>query len=244
MQNLLAKSAVIALLAGGFAFTGDAGRFFSRGKGILDATTVPTHDRGTDARPEGGAPSSPTPVERQAEPAVPAQAPAPPPPPEPAAEQGSSAPRVTAASSPPPDAPVGSPVVVAPLPADGPSRVAIDALAPGDRIVVWIGRGAGRGRIESVAFDLVDVASGDAVELRHGPAGDDAARFSPRRRVRLAGAVRDGLLGSGPPEPRTIVRGRSLRLEMPDVHGTGRATVETIGPVAAIDIVRTPAAGP
>ena len=43
MRTVLAKCCVLALIAGGFALTGDAGRVFARGRRVLESTTLPSH---------------------------------------------------------------------------------------------------------------------------------------------------------------------------------------------------------
>lgn len=249
MQNFLARCAVLALLAGGFAFTGDVTRLLTRGRGILHATTIP------HAAPPSAPETRPEPVTApQAEagsaaptdllPAMPPAPPAPPPGPAegaPADQEPVSPP----AAERPVDAPVGAPVPTT-IPAGGPETVTIAALAPGDRVVVWIGRASGRARAAAIAFDIVDPATGDAIEVRHAPATDDAATLAPHRRVTLVGSVGGGWLGRASVTAGRIGRGQSLRIEprSPGAADDRGAPQETIGPVVAIDVVRSPTTVP
>lgn len=246
MRSFLAKCTVLALLAAGFAFTGDAGRFLARGRGVLEATTVPRNPLAEDA---------PAPAQAPAPAATPAQAPSAPAraqaPSAPAHAQAPSAPaddppRVEgppASPRPPDDAPVGQ-GHASRIPADGPDSVSIRTLAAGDRIVVWIRRGADRGGVEAVTFDVVDPAGGDAIETRGGADEARQASLAPRRRVRIAGSVAEGFFGAGAAGAAdgTIRRRRSVAITPIDTRGAaeGPAAPERLGPVVAIEVVRRP----
>lgn len=230
MRSLFAKCTVLALLAGGFAFTGDAGRFLARGRGVLEATTVPRSPLPDDAPQAAAAPSS---APAGSSPAPAAQAPAAP------AQAG--APAQAAA---PDDAPVGQ-GRTSRIPADGPDAVTIASLAAGDRIVVWIRRGADRAGVEAVTFDLVDPTGGDAIETRGGTDEPQRASHAPRRRVRIAGSIPEGLFSAGPKAAADgrIQRRRSIAVTPIDQRGTPAQPVpapEKLGPVMAIEVVRGP----
>ena len=197
MQSLLAKLAAVALLGAGFAVTGDLRRLAERGSRLLNSTAVPTG--GSDA------------VEAQ-------PAPGPPPTPAPAPTiqepQGSPAPH--------PDAPLGRPVDAPRLPMSTLDTVDLRSLVPGARVTVWIGTPPG-----PVAFDIVDPASGEALE--QAPALAAGGRQAVSRRLRLEGP---------PSRPTRIDRGGTLRLiPLGIAHGSRPAgPAETLGPVRAIEV--------
>lgn len=55
MRILSAKCCVLALIAGGFAITGDAARVFARGRRVLESTTLPSHAADSPAEPTAAA---------------------------------------------------------------------------------------------------------------------------------------------------------------------------------------------
>ena len=248
MHNFLAKCAILALLAGGFAFTGDATRLLRRGRGILDATTIPTpapaiaaEDPPAPAASDSGPAAdtlSPEAAAGVSAPALPTRpsglVEAAPTAPEPAVPASGAA---TGAPARPADVPVGAPVS-ATIPAGGPRAVLLSDLAPGDRVIVWIGKSSGRGRATMVGFDIVDPATGDAIELRHASGAENQATLAPFRRVRIAGSIGAGFLGSTPIDRGRIVCRKSLCVETLD--GTAAAdskrVAEPTGPVVAIAI--------
>ena len=238
MQNFLAKCVILAFLAGGFAFTGDATRVLRRGRGILDATTIPNATPAPSAQePPRAAPDAGLNEAASGLPGpsllAPSQAPA-----DAASVPTEQAAELAEQPAPrPSDAPVGAPVSMS-IPAGGPQAVDVPGLSAGDRVTVWIGTATGRGRATMVAFDIVDPATGDAVELRHASGGANQATLAPFRRVRIAGNVAPGLLGPGPVEPGRIVSRRSLCLEAPRGSEPARtgAVRETTGPVVAIAV--------
>lgn len=159
MNDLLARVAVIAVIAGGFAATGDLGWLVGRTTKLLDARTIPGATAGDppSATPVATAEASPMPA---AAPEKPVRPPAPPVP-------------VTSPQA------LGTP---APLPPSGggPDRVDFAALAPGDRVRVWAGLSSRGGRPRCLVLDVVDPASGEA--LAHGDG------IAPRRVMLSAGA--------------------------------------------------------
>lgn len=232
MRSFLAKCTVLALLAGGFAFTGDAGRFLARGRGVLESTTVPRSPLAEDAPGPAQAPApavTPAPAPSAPAPSAPADDP-------PRGERPPASPR------PPDDAPVGQ-GQASRIPADGPDSVSVGTLAAGDRIVVWIRRGADRGGVEAVTFDVVDPAGHDVIETRGGTDEPHLATHAPRRRVRIAGSVSEGLFGTAATgADGTIHRRRSFAVTPIEQRGRvqGPAAPERIGPVVALEVVRRP----
>lgn len=236
MRTFLAKCSAVALIAGGFALTGDAGRLLARGRGVIDATTIP----------QAAAPPAPAPPVASDAPAGAEAESAATPPVQPATAPASAA--SAPVSPPPPDAPIGSPAPRFVPGGAGQTSVNVTALSPGDRILVWIARGAARDTVAPLAFDVVDPATGDAIELRHASGDDRLSPLAPRRRVRLEGSVRQGLFAgsrSAPAGGRIDVQ-RALVLSSIDARGTARSatTSETIGPVVALRVVPAASAAP
>lgn len=215
MQSLLARCFALALIAGGFALTGDVARLVERGRRVIEG-------RGT----QRGARSQP--AEATAGPAAAPQADPPPAPTEPpaVADAASSAarPRDPAA-----DDPVGRRVAVPSPPPGGPAAIEPRALAVGDRVLVWL-RPEGRANREGdlVALDIIEPVSAEALLHRHAAlayADQGGVQAAPRRVVIGAGSA------------ARISRGDRLRLA--PVHGVnGRGGLEDLGAVIAIDIVR------
>lgn len=249
MQNFLAKCAILAFLAGGFAFTGDATRIVRRGRGILDATTIPDTAAGAGAAAPATAPAS-APLAPATAPTGAANGDISPSPParsavatdDAASSPESFGPATAAETGPrtsprPSDAPVGAPIETT-IPAGGPGAVTLGGLAPGDRVILWIGRASGRGRATMVAFDLVDPLTGDAIEMRHASGEEHQATLAPFRRVRITGSVGAGFLGAVQVDRGRIECRKSLCLAPLDgtAADAGRRQ-ETTGPVVAITIV-------
>jgi len=246
MRNFLGKCCVLGLIAGGFAFTGDAGRLLARGKGVIEATTVPIDASAEPSSPPPGE-ATPRPSDHTLTPAVAAgPVPLPPPPDDLAVPLGGTAlpSEPTPGALPSADAPVGTPIAINPPPIDAPSSVEIGRLAPGDRVVVWIGGKQGRGRPlgTTIAFDVVDPKSGEVLELRHPGTTANAAQFAPCRRLRVVGSVAEGLLGPSTASlsAATIVRKQFLRLAPVAANGQPAQSnaIETIGPVLAVTVTR------
>lgn len=237
MRTFLAKCSAVALIAGGFALTGDAGRLLARGRGVIDATTIP----------QAAAPSAPAPPVVSDAPAVVEAESAATPPAQPATAPASAASSLPA-SPPPPDAPVGSPAPRFVPGGTAQTTVHVTALSPGDRILVWIGKNAARGTVAPLAFDVVDPVTGDAIELRHASGDDRRSPLAPRRRVRLEGSLQQGMFAGS---RSALVGGRidvqrALVLSSIDPPGTARssATSETIGPVVGLRVVPASSAVP
>jgi len=229
MQSFLAKCAALGIVAGGFTLTGDLGRLADRGRRLIEATGVPTDGSPGHAEPAaaavapaGAAPSA----------AAPAPAPVPAVPAQPAAAAHAAAPPAKPQVRPlsgdaPADAPIGRPVP--PLPSSGGvAAVDLRQIAPGSRVLVWVRRpGAavlGHGDRELIALDVIDPATGEALEHRPAAVGDRSPSHAVPRRVAVAAD-----------QPGRIARGDTLRLApVRGVNGTG--SVEEIGRVLAIDL--------
>lgn len=222
MQSFLAKCAALGIVAGGFALTGDLGRLAARGRRLLDATGVPAY--GSVGRTETAAGQALLPA------VSPGRAPAPAEQPPAAKPQARPLPGDTVADAPadtPADAPVGRPVP--PLPSSGGvAAVDLRQIAPGGRVLIWVRRpGAaaiGQEDRELIALDVIDPATGEALEHRPAAVGDRSPSHAVPRRVAVATA-----------QAGRIARGDTLRLSpVRGVNGTG--TVEEIGRVLAVEI--------
>lgn len=228
MRAFLARCAAVGLIVGGFALTGDAGRLLARSRGVIEATTIPQATDSAAPLPSGG-----TPTDGRS--AVAAAAPA--------SEPGSSATapasseRSGSAIDHAADAPLGSaPSRIVPD-RSARSSLGIASLAPGDRILVWLGRGSPRATAP-LAYDVVDPATGDAIEVGHAAGDDRLAAHAPRRRVRLEGSTRRSTFtrSESAIDAGRIEVDRWLRLSAVGSHA---APSETIGPVVAIQVVPT-----
>ena len=227
MQSFLAKCAALGIVAGGFAVTGDLGRLADRGRRLLDATGVPTD--GSAGHAEAAAAALPSAVA-----ARPAASPGEPPAivvqPAPAAQSAAPAAKPQArplSGDAPADAPVGRPV--APLPSSGGvAAVDLRQIAPGGRVLVWVRRpgtaAAGHEDRELIALDVIDPATGEALEHRPAAVGDRSPSHAVPRRVAVA-----------TDQAGRIARGDMLRLApVRGVNGTG--AVEQIGRVLALEL--------
>jgi len=220
MQSFLARCCLLAVLAAGFVCTGDAARLLRTAGRLLNATHVPglTPAPGARAALAHGVAAAP--------PAAPGTSAAGSPPP----AAGGALPLPLDPSPPAatgPDAPVCRPI--GPPPADGPASIRLADLAPGARVLVWIGHGSRRDPlrpVEVIALDVIDPVTGEALEYRHAGTGTDDGSPLPPRRVRLPGG--------------TISRGGNL--ERVPVHGVHRQPEgwgpERIGPVLAVSPAR------
>lgn len=183
MNDMLARVAVIAVIAGGFAATGDLGWLVGRTTKLLDARTIPgaTAANPPSATPAATAEASPMPPmtpEKPVRPPVPVAAP-------------------QALGTPAPLPPSGG----------GPDRVDFASLAPGDRVRVWAGLSSRGGRPRFLVLDVVDPASGEA--LAHGDgiaprrvmlfagAGGSIVRGRPLA-LAVAGIARDPATSASP----------------------------------------------
>jgi hypothetical protein len=233
MQSFLAKLAALAFVAGGFLLTGDLGRLVDRGRRVIEGRSAPAAgpsgasdvaaaraDDMADAVAGAAAPKKPADTAPLAPPAAPAGPVAPTEPPAAAPPRGPAS-----------DAPVGRRVAVPPPPATGPTSVEPRELAAGDRVLVWVrkaGRSAGAA-YDMVALDIVDPGSAEALLHRHAALvldGRTRVEAAPRRVV-IGAAGAPGIARNAP-------------LSVTPLHGVnGAGRPETLGPVAAIEIVRT-----
>jgi hypothetical protein len=150
MQSFLARCCLLAVLAAGFVCTGDAARLLRTAGRLMNSTHVPGITRATGARGDVARGDS------AEAPVAPVTSAAGSPPP--AAGGGLPLPLDP---SPPsatgPDAPVSRPI--GPPPADGPASIRVADLAPGARVLVWIGHGSRRDPlrpVEVIALDVID----------------------------------------------------------------------------------------
>lgn len=253
MRTLLAKCCVLALLAGGFAFTGDAGRVFARGRRVLESTTLPRDaveaplDHPHELAPSPtDMPSAPrvdvVPPESAGPPVTTAAEPAPP------SASTESPPTLT-----PADAPIGTPIMPTSPPATSPETIDLPTLSPGDRVIVWVGRGGartGRGGSRTIALDIIDPATAEVLEQGHVGAGEQGQNHAPLRRIRILGTVTEGFFGGLTPTGPAgrITRGQSLRIVPVELsasqQGFGATGVEVIGPVRAMAVARATTAVP
>ena len=169
MHGFFSKIMALGIVAAGFFLTGDL-------HWVMDRV-------GGWARGEVAEPPAAEPATVAAGPAVPLEPAAPPPqPPAPVAE--AIPPAAAVDGSPAGDIPAGGVV----LPSLGHERIEVAALRSGDRILA-------RTRHELVAFDLIDPASGEAVEHRHALLASDvatAAALTTPRRVLLPATLAIG----------------------------------------------------
>lgn len=267
MRTVLAKCCVLALIAGGFAFTGDAGRFFARGRRVLESTTLPSHaaDLPADSatEPTAAAAVAASPLTAPSPDSTPASD-APPEPRAPAADPAGSesaalvpsaeapAPSTQRALAPPADAPIGTPTAGMALPTSSPESIDLATLSPGDRIVIWVGRRGSRRETPgsmTIALDVIDPQSAEVLEQRHAGSGEQGASHAPLRRIRILGSATESFLGGVTPigPSGRISRRQSLRIVPIDsaparqdtnASQTEQAAVETIGPVQAMAVTR------
>jgi hypothetical protein len=267
MRTVLAKCCVLALIAGGFAFTGDAGRVFARGRRVLESTTLPRQAAESPVEgPSAAAADQGTPP-RSGHDAV-AVAPTEPPAAagepiggEPAftvAVDETLAPSAPRALAPPADAPIGAPAAGMAPPATSPEWIDLATLSPGDRIVVWVARrGSRKGTAGSVmiALDVIDPQSAEVLEQRHASGGEQGASHAPLRRIRILGSATENFLGGVTPRGPSgrISHRQSLRLAPIDRGPSRQDTnasqpeptpVETIGPVQAMAVMRATTTAP
>lgn len=224
MQSLIARCFALALIAGGFALTGDIPRLIERGRRVIEGRSTRTK------APATADDEQPTPFAEPPESAAAAVTPGP------APAAAAEAQPVAAAPSPParsrdPSAgdPVGRRVALPSPPADGPSSVEPRALAVGDRVLVWLKPEvrANRGG-DLIALDIIEPGSAEALFHRHAAlayADKGGVQAAPRRVV----------IGTG--SAARISRGERLRIA--PVRGVnGRGGHEDLGAVAAVDVVR------
>lgn len=227
MSSILSRIAAVGIIAGGFALTGDLGRLAKRGLEVVNSRDIPA------ARSDEA-----TPATESAAQEIEAVA---------AAETtAAGGPATTAASKPAAGQPAaGNPAVEASRgkpalardadfrpPQGGVDAIELATLAPGNRVVVWLAmpRSSGGRAYRCLVFDLIDPASGEALAyeaVSFATDGKPQATAVPPRRVRLQG---DGLGGAVAKSGRIDVQRRGSAAD-----GVGH---ETIGPIAALDVVR------
>lgn len=256
MRTLLAKCCVLALIAGGFAFTGDAGRVFARGRRVLESTTLPRD--AVEAPLDHPHELAPSPTKMPSAPRVDVAPPVAPesagPPVTTAAEPAPpSASTESPPTLPPADAPIGTPIMLTSPPATSPETIDLPTLSPGDRVIVWVGRGGartGRGGGRTIALDIIDPATAEVLEQGHVGTGEQGQYHAPLRRIRILGTVTEGFFGGLTPmgPAGRITRGQSLRIvpvePSASQQGFGATGAEVIGPVLAMVVARATTAVP
>jgi len=232
MHNPLGKIALLALLGGGFAATGDLGRLAARGMKLLEAKTVPSEQPALDATPPAPAAAEPPTAPAAAGSPAPAAAPAPPvhlvddeaPIPVPAAE-----------------APAPFPPRL-PAPGAGPAEIDFATLAPGTRVLVWLPPEAGRpGRPRCLAFDAVAPRTGEALlhrEVTVVPGGTATRTGGATSRVAIRAGGSTGLFAGSTAPSRLRVGGMLECTPVGLAHGATADRAEQIGPIAALSVER------
>lgn len=198
MSNFLARCAAIGLVGGGFAATGDLGWLAARGMRLVNARTIPSEE-------------APTEVATAASAAAPAATPATPPLPPSATDPF---------HSPPAARPAGQPAGDPSPPSNGPERVDLATLRPGERVTIWIGRPT-IARQPWIAFDVVDPAAGEALLFTPGMAA---------RRVKVRAAR-----GSS---PSIVAKGEGIVVTPLGPAHHDQAGGEPLGPITALAVGR------
>lgn len=235
MQNPLGKLALLALLGGGFAVTGDLGRLAARGMRLLESTTVPAEQPPAEVIPPAAATTDPVPV--------PPPAPRPP-------EAAASAQPASPVHLVDDEAPIPVPVADAPaahpprLPAPGTSPTAVDlaALPSGTRVLIWLPAAAGRpGWHRCLAIDVVAPQGGEALlhhEVTLAPGQQTSRMTGAPSRVTIRAAGSPGLFGGTQTSSRLVVGGMIECTPIGLAHASVGDRTERIGPIAAIAVER------
>ncbi len=251
MHNPLGKLALLALLGGGFAATGDLGRLTARGMQLLESTTVPA-----------GLPNQPAlepPAQQPVAPSAFAEPASPPPgPPDwPAAAAHTQSQSFSAAPQPQAhvhhiddESPIPVPIAetsVASAPripagGTGPSALDLAELVAGARVLVWLppdARSAGRHRC--VALDLVDPRTGEVLlhrDVSTVPGSTAIRTTGVPSRVLIATPAASGIFGNGAPPTRMFVGGTIECRPLGLAHATAADRPDTLGPIAALAVDR------
>ncbi len=231
MHNPLGKLALLALLGGGFAVTGDLGRLAARGIRLLESKTVPSEQAVADAGP--AAPEATT---------TSAAAFSPPPP---AAAQPSLPNHIIDDEAPIPVPATEAPATQSPrLPAPGTSPTAVDiaSLSPGARLLVWLPADAGRpGWHRCLAIDVVAPQAGEAL-LHHAvtvlPGGRGSRTTGAASRVTIRAGGSTSLFGGSAASSCLAVGGMLECTPVGLAHGAAADRAEQIGPIAALAVER------
>jgi hypothetical protein len=224
MSSILSRIAAVGIIAGGFALTGDLGRLAKRAVEVVNSRDIPA------ARPDDATPAAESAAQEIETVAAAA-----------AKTTAAGGPATTAAGKPATGKPAaeasrGKPVLARDAdfrpPQGGVDAIELATLAPGNRVVVWLTmpRSSGGRAYRCLVFDLIDPASGEALAyeaVSFATDGKPQATAVPPRRVRLQG---DGLGGAVAKSGRIDVQRRGSAAD-----GIGH---ETIGPIAALDVVR------
>lgn len=216
MQNFLAKAVAVALLVGGFSFTGDLAWIAEKGQRIVGAVDVPMGFENTASvaptlQPEAGAPATDPRTEQAVA--------APPAPPE------------IQAGEPAPSQPFGGPEPMGAMfkpPLGGVSEISWASLDTGSRVIVWLAGPPYR----CLVLDFVDPATGEALlydVATVDTAGKPLATAGPPRRVVVG---RDEI---GRPRGEGIVRGGLIHVAQAGIatHAAG----QWLGPIASLTLV-------
>ena len=244
MHNPFGKLAILALLGGGFAATGDLGRLATRGVQLLESTTVPTEQPAVELPPQPAAQSA-------------SVEPADPPPGRPsspvAAAQPTSPPATPAPvhlhhiddEAPIPVSVAESPVALPPrMPTagTGPSALDLAGLVAGARVLVWLppdARSAGRHRC--LALDLVDPRTGEVLlhrDVSVVPGSAEVRTAGVPSRVTIATPTANGIFGTGAPPTRMFVGGTIECRPLGLAHAATADRPDILGPIAALAIER------
>ncbi len=244
MQTFLAKCSALAVILGGFLFTGDVAWLTQRGMRLLNAKTIPSetlrpeiisNEQSNRQAPQPPV-ASPAPTKAFADhvqslPLLPSSVPA------------------TAAHA--PDTLQEPPATgVISLPTDGGLEcVDFSQLRIGDRVLIWVthevGAPSGRPAPQAViAFDVIDPFSGEALEQRHltaGASGTITDSHLPPRRVVIAGSGSPSPFGrafTAAITPGKISRGHTIQLAPLNLHRgvSVLGATQSLGPVQAITV--------
>lgn len=222
MSSILSRIAAVGIIAGGFALTGDLSRLAKRGLEVVNSRDVPAARTADDADAPAvtGTPNEAT--SRQAEQVAAAAE---------ALVHGGDVKTAAAAGPAAAKPPLARDADFRP-PQKGIDTIALSSLDAGNRVVVWLvmPRRSGGRAYRCLVFDIVDPNTGDALAyeaVSFAADGNPQATATPPRRVRLQG---DGLGGAVATRGQIDVQRRGVAAD-----GVGS---ETIGPVAALHVVR------